>query len=58
MLLRKNRNCIWLRNSNNLFIHQELFVKKVHCFNDNLNHFIVRDPYTSYNQMHPLYNSS
>ena len=41
------------RNSNNLLIHQDLFFKKVNFFY-NLNHFIARAPYASYNQMRPL----
>ena len=38
------------RSSNNLLIHQDF--KCIFSY-DNLNHFIVRAPYTSYNQLRP-----
>ena len=41
------------RNSNNLSIHRDLFLTN-QFFYDNLNHFIVGAPYTSYDQMHPI----
>ena len=40
------------RNSKNLLIHQN-FLKRI-FFYDNLNHFIVLAPYTSYNKCIPL----
>ena len=49
MLLRKNRNvfCCIIDNLSEFFY-------KLHFFYDNLNHFSVRAPSTSYNQMHLL----
>ena len=36
------------------FIQDFFFLKMCIFFYDNLDHFIVRAPSTSYNQMHPL----
>ena len=52
-LLVKIETVFGCRNSNNLLIHQDLFLKSAFSY-DNLNHFIVRAQYTPYNQMHPL----
>ena len=37
-----------------IIIYQDFFSKKSAFLYDNLNHFIVRAPYTSYNPMHWL----
>ena len=51
MLLRKNRNLFGCRNKINL---SGFPPRKCIFFYSNFNHFIVRAPFMSYNQMHPL----